>query len=401
MFHRTREDWRALPELISEAGYGVIILLISSATCGPSGVIVLKRPILPVFLIFPFLLAIRGTCANGAILDIQAALGKEDIRYNANGVYATSDGYTYLALSIDEEGKDLSGALCTISLADPAKPVIVSVIPTPTEARRVFVEGDRVFLVERERVSIYNRKDPAAPKPTGVIPVAATNIFVRGGLIYLVGEGSSGDRVVGRLQIYDLMGEHSRLLGKVDLPEPAFGLCVEGKYAFVADGWKGLVLVNIADPTRPAVTAVVKTRGFTGGIAVQGKYAYLAQADFAIGGAYFGLLQIVDLTDPKRPVLRGSVITTQFGAMGPGEVVDVVVDQNRVYLADMDGLHTIDVAEPDKPRIISTVPIKGMAIPGGLSVRGGKVYITYCFVDTSPSGGTTWSYRLQIMGLAE
>ena len=238
----------------------------------------MRRLFLPVFLLFPVLLAVRGTCANGAILDIQAALGKSDIRYKANGVFATPDGYAYLALYIDKEGKDFSGALCTISLADPGKPAIVSVIPTPTEARRVFVEGDRVFLVERERVGIYSRKNPAAPKPAGVIPAAATNIFVHNGLVYLAGEGSSDDRMVGRLQIYDLAGDSPRLLGRVDLPEPAFGLCVEGKYAFVADGWKGLVVVNIADSTRPAVTAVVKTSGFADGIAVQGKYAYLAQA---------------------------------------------------------------------------------------------------------------------------
>lgn len=304
---------------------------------------------------------------------------------------------------VDKEGTEFSGALCTVTFVNSEKPAIVSVIPTPTEARRVFVDGDRVYAVEQERVSIYSRKNPAAPKPASVIPVAATNIVVRGGLGYLVGGEYNGDREVGWLQIYDLAGGPPRLLGRVDLPEWACGLCVDAGYAFVADGEKGLVVVNVVNPARPSVLATVMKPGlhypFAYGIAVQGKYGYLALAEAVPGGAYRGILQIVDLTDPKRPALRGSVVTTQFGA--EPEVVDVAVGQNCVYLADVDGLHAIDVAEPNKPRIINTVPIKGMGIPRGLYVSGGKAHVAYYLMDNSLSGRTTMGCGLQIIGLAE
>ena len=105
-------------------------------------------------------------------------------------------------------------------------------------------------------------------------------------------------------------------------PGYASDVVVAGSYAYVADGWHGLRVVNIANPARPVEVGFYDTPGSAAGVAVAGSYAYVA--DYGAG------LRVVNITNPANPVEVGFYDT-------PGESQDIVVAGNYAYVADDKG----------------------------------------------------------------
>ena len=66
-------------------------------------------------------------------------------------------------------------------------------------------------------------------------------------------------------------------------------------------------------------------------------------------------LEVVDLSQPELPVMRGSVET-------PGEGNDVIAEDGHVFIADADaGLTIVDVSNPDSPTLVKTIATPGRA----------------------------------------
>ncbi len=77
------------------------------------------------------------------------------------------------------------------------------------------------------------------------------------------------------------------LVGGVDTPGNAYSVDIIGSYAYVADAFSGLQLVDVSDPGAPTLIGGADTPHFAYDVAVEGAYAYVADA--ATG------LQIVDI----------------------------------------------------------------------------------------------------------
>ena len=78
------------------------------------------------------------------------------------------------------------------------------------------------------------------------------------------------------------------------------GCCYSGNYAYVADSFNGLAIVNISNPTAPALAGSYDTVGHVEDVAIVGNYAYVADG---IG------LVILNISDPTTPTLAGSYDT--------------------------------------------------------------------------------------------
>jgi Ca2+-binding RTX toxin-like protein len=106
---------------------------------------------------------------------------------------------------------------------------------------------------------------------------------------------------------------------------------VVGNYAYVADYTSGLQIIDISNPTTPTLKGNYNTSGWAWGVQVVGNYAYVA--DYESG------LQIIDISNPTTPTLKGNYYTSGY-ARG------VQVVGNYVYVADAySGLQIIDVSE--------------------------------------------------------
>jgi len=150
------------------------------------------------------------------------------------------------------------------------------------------------------------------------------------------------------------------LIGSINTPGDAHGVSVSGDYAYVADYYNGLHIVNISDPSSPIMAGHVDISGNSNDVHVVGNYAYVAEAD----NSY---LFIVDVTNPANAFIVGS-----FGAQD--RINSVYVDGDYAFLADGSaGLRIVDVSNPSVPTLIGYHDTPGSA--SGVYVLENYAYV--------------------------
>ena len=73
----------------------------------------------------------------------------------------------------------------------------------------------------------------------------------------------------------------------------AGGVYVSGDYAYVADGFSGLAVINISNPINPGTPVYEDTTGYARDVYVSGDYAYVAD--------YMSGLAVIEISDPTNP----------------------------------------------------------------------------------------------------
>jgi hypothetical protein len=144
-------------------------------------------------------------------------------------------------------------------------------------------------------------------------------------------------------------------------------LTVYGHYVYIANGWQGLRIVDVADPAKPTLVASYPTSADTVAVAVSGSRAFVAD----IAG-----LQILDVSDPTRPVYMASYLPSA----GSKWAINVSVLNNYAYVTEgMPGvpetgvLAIVDISDPANPTLVSTFAVPGII---GTTVSGSYVYAT-------------------------
>ena len=162
------------------------------------------------------------------------------------------------------------------------------------------------------------------------------------------------------LQIIDISNPTTpSLKGNYDTSDHAWGVQVMGNYAYVADGESGLQIIDISNPTTPILKGNYNTSGTAFGVQVVGNYAYVA--DTSSG------LQIIDISNPTTPILKGNYNTSGFAG-------DVQVVGNYAYVADgFSGLQIIDISNPTTPILKGNYDTSGHAL--GVQVVGRYAYV--------------------------
>ena len=110
----------------------------------------------------------------------------------------------------------------------------------------------------------------------------------------------------------------------------AYGVQVVGNYAYVANAYSGLQIIDISNPTTPSLKGNYDTSDHAWGVQVMGNYAYVADGESG--------LQIIDISNPTTPILKGNYDTSGTATVG------VQVVGNYAYVADQfHGLSIINV----------------------------------------------------------
>ncbi len=165
-----------------------------------------------------------------------------------------------------------------------------------------------------------------------------------------------------RLTVFDVSNKANPVaVGRTaPLPNVIWQVKVVGEYAYVAAGYSGLRIINIANSAAPAEVASLDTSGFASGVDVAGDYAYVADGGYG--------LRIIDISNPKKPV--------QVGITPPKSewVLGVAVSGDYAFLATEEiGLAIFDISDPTAPTQVSSY------ITGGegseVEVDGDTVYI--------------------------
>jgi hypothetical protein len=160
-----------------------------------------------------------------------------------------------------------------------------------------------------------------------------------------------------------------------DTPGNANGVQVVGNYAYVTDGYSGLQIIDISNPTAPILKGSYNTHGASG-VQVVGNYAYVA--NFSFGG-----LDIIDISNPTVPIFRGSYNT--HGAYGV-QIVD-----NYAYVADgYGGLKIIDVSNFTNPQSPTNLALSNSTIAENQARRT----VVGTFTSTDSNTSDSFTYRL-------
>jgi hypothetical protein len=228
------------------------------------------------------------------------------------------------------------------------------------------ISGTYAYIAESNvGFFVIDISDRTRPRLVGSCSVDgnARDVAVRGGLAYLTtkGAGSAGLHVIditdptrpARIGLYGIFNGQPK------------GLDLAGDYAYVVIE-TGLEILNVSDPYRPVRTSFLRMQETEGdfrtavGVTVAGTLAYVA---LERGG-----LAIVDISDPEKPVLRGS--------FDPGSsflIRDIGVSASHAYVADTGfGLRVLDISDPRHPFEVGALRTPG---PHTLSLVGSLAYL--------------------------
>lgn len=254
------------------------------------------------------------------------------------------------------------------------------------EAERLVVRGTEALLLFRWGVSLWDVGDPAAPAPVGSVPVVEPfGIGVTSERIY-VAHGKDGFQTIVKGPPVE-----AAALGVATLSHYYNMVSVDGSLAALGSSWEPRFgLVDIGDPEAPVVESDFEMLSIED-LYLSNSFAYVAQGPRGF--------QVVDVTDPGTPKLRGNVLL-------PGSASGVVVTEDLALVAANDaGLQVVDVADPDAPTIIGAVDTPGMArrvahlgdlvlvadFDAGLQVVDGSDPTAPVIVGSLATPGRAWS----------
>ena len=295
-----------------------------------------------------------------------------------------------------------------VSLANPAMPASLTTVPNwGTYIRSALMDGDLAYLGDESGVHVWDLSTPSSPVAGAIVPAQADR--TQAGFIHPISGGAEAllFTAMGRGLSLDLASpafptlEHTfdlpvgsdsygvveldggdvavvdfysglRLndgnldsLGRVD-PGLAQGgyeaLAVAGTTAYVASWGYGLLTMDISNHNAPATVGSVAIP-YASGVDVAGNFAYVVTSTNG------GVFQIVDVSSPDLPVLRGS--------MGLAKGLDVVAHNGLALVADDNsgdaGLRIVDVSLPDAPMQVGGYTLCDSV--GGVAADGDIVYL--------------------------
>lgn len=267
-------------------------------------------------------------------------------RYMTHGYalwVAVSHGYAYVA---DEEG-----GLVILNVGNPSRAFLVKHLPGGN-VNMVLVSKNKAYLADGERgiviLDVQNPKSPrllgicdvtyhSKPKPIDVPPLGLALL----GNTLLVANGERG------LDVVDVSNPGKpRVAAKLPLGGFSYSVALAGGVAFVADIVKGVIAVDVRDAEHPVKVGEIKASGQP--------FDVLVWEQKLLISAGAGGLQVMDISHfPSKSTGVYQAPPTTFG---------VTVRNGIAFTANgTGGMNIYDVKNPKSPRLLSHVPTPGYA----------------------------------------
>jgi hypothetical protein len=231
----------------------------------------------------------------------------------------------------------------TMDVSDPANPVTLDSYTCPAMTWDLVVKDNLVFIAcWWDGVRIFNMSDPTniihlsrvmgwqSGGVPGVEWCYAQAIDVDGNFLYIVDYKPFPNEDTYGLYIIDITNPSApALLNRFqNITSNPRDVNVENGYAYIADGYGGVEVVDVSDPMNPSVTGYVDLIDGSTGIKVDGDFAYVSE--YILGG-----LQVVDISNPGNPNLTGWYQPSGVFALG--------VESSNGFVYVSDGLGGIQI----------------------------------------------------------
>lgn len=262
------------------------------------------------------------------LVDDQQRLVPVDVRDPSAPYALGSAGLRSQAEDVDVDGAAAAVAggstgAAAASVADPARPGPAAYAGTTGYAQDAAAGGDHAYVAAgTEGLQVVDQRAPAAPRWTAQLRYPGdevSGVALAGPAVYAA-NGANG------LYVFDRGANPASpaVVGALALPFPARHVAVDGARGYVGGGRPGdpaggaLTVLDLADPRRPVVRGSLTGLRFARRVAAQGRWAFVADLE--------GGLRVVDVGDPEAPRLALSWASP--------EARDVAVSGDLVYLLD-------------------------------------------------------------------
>lgn len=252
-----------------------------------------------------------------------------------------------------------SGELKVLDVNDPTHPMEIDVIDVPGNPFAVAASPSHAYVAWRYGLTIVDVSDPAAGFVVAELPLprwAARTVVVSGSTVYVAGEGGfhaidvsdpASPAVIGSLPF----SASSQRAGNLD---------VRADLAYFPDGYLGVRVIGVSDPTTPVQVALIEPPSSSRGVAAMEAHVLVAAGTAG--------LRSYDVTIPTEPV-EISVLKT------PAKVVDIAVDGSRGVSVASGGLRVFDLADPSKPVEIGSFDLVEPWGPRCVDLSGGHAFV--------------------------
>jgi hypothetical protein len=288
-------------------------------------------------------LTVTGTMRDGRPIDLTARgvnYASSDVNVcnfgaTSGQVFAGQSGICTITASLATFSDTSAGSVRTFS------PTALGSIAIPGYANNVDVNGSVAYVAAGGAgLVVVDAADPASPAIVGSFNTTgnANDVRVVGNRAY-VADGPAG------LQIMDVSNPAAPvLLGTIDTPGQASDVVVSGSLAYVADGAAGLQIIDVSNAAAPAIIRSIAIVGTTRGVDIN------AQTVVVVVDGARNVLHVIDVTNPTTAVIAGTVAV-------PGQPTDVSLGNGYAYVAAYTGgMSVVDVRQPKTPVIVGGLP---------------------------------------------
>jgi len=265
---------------------------------------------------------------------------------NSPTALAVAGDYAYVTgYALGGDGARPGGGLQIIDVSNRTNPHLVSVWKPGWDTTALAVSG-RYAYVGRGGLAVVDVGDPAAPQQVGIYNITNElflHLTVLGGFAYM----ANWDAGMHVMDISD--PTNPRRVGGYRAGY-AYGVAVSGKYAYLAGeprldatNWVGggLVILDISDPTAPKRVGGYGEGEFFSTVAVAGNYAYIENP--------WGGFQVIDVSNPAIP--------QRVGGNAAVSVPSIAISGDRLFAATVSrhGLAILDLFRPLRLEALSSV----------------------------------------------
>ena len=252
------------------------------------------------------------------------------------------------------------GKLHIADISEPANPRIVGQLTNLGNTRQIEIHHGVAYITAREDgLFVVDVTQPDAPHLLchhDTIELA-TGIALSGDVAYVA------CRTAG-VELIDVSNPRRlRHLSTLRTGEAQSVVARNGILYVGVWGSRELVVCDVADPHRPVVISRTPLDGHGDGVAVRGRYCFVATGHHARGwtrnageasplfGAGHGL-EVFDVQDPAQPMFVSRVKTRRFYRLGM-DMWDVMIAGDYAFLGDTyNGVFVLDISDIQRPRFV-------------------------------------------------
>lgn len=256
---------------------------------------------------------------------------------------------------------DWSRGLVIYDASQPDSLVELCTLPIPGSLRQCIIRDQTAYLVGQGEIFIVDISDREYPEILGN--------FRTSGRPYTI----TVDTELQRIYLCDLYGffildisnpADIKRIGAIWLAKEGnpYEARVIGRYAFIANGWKGIKVIDISNPSDPELALVWPGDNSKSYVSVTEKDGLLYFLNPSRG------IDIITVSNPLAPELIASM---------PFEKLSInkfYLDENLIYLAaGTDGVFIYSITNPTMPILVGCVDTPGDAL--GLGFSNDRVFI--------------------------